>query len=313
MARQIIMVTGVSGFVGRHMAEALAQDHTVVGVGHSHHPPADLGAMLDRYIACDLTDSASVKRLPLGNLTAVINLAGLSQVGNSYQQAERYSMVNVGVLTNLGQQLLKNGSGARVLAISSGAVYDPEQEMPLHEASRTKARSPYAASKLLMEAAADELRKQGLDCVIARPFNHIGPGQQPGFLVPDLYRQICAAGQSGEPLKVGNLKTRRDYTDVRDVARAYADLALTAKLDSTLYNVCSGRSVEGIKILELLLKACGQTGQIAVTTDPALVRPNDAKDLYGSSERLLRETGWEPSISLEQTIADFVAYERSKR
>src|SRR5690606_2879114 len=123
-------------------------------------------------------------------------------------------------------------------------------ELPLTEDSKlTENSSPYSQSKKLMEEAAQNLRSQGLDCVVARPFNHIGPGQLGGFLVPDLYEKIRVASKSGGNILVGNLKTKRDYTDVRDIVKAYADLAASETLDYDVYNVCSGQSRSGEEIL----------------------------------------------------------------
>ncbi len=179
--------------------------------------------------------------------------------------------------------------------------------MPLTENSAlVTSASPYALSKIAMEQEAARLKKAGLDCVVARPFNHVGPGQEGGFLVPDLYQKIS---QADESLAVGNLKTRRDYTDVRDVVKAYASLVTAPALEHLVYNVCSGRSISGETILELLLDAGGKRS-LLLQQDPSLIRPNDPEDLYGSNDRLRQATGWEPTIPLEQTIKDFVAAAR---
>ncbi|MBI1857020.1 GDP-mannose 4,6-dehydratase [Candidatus Saccharibacteria bacterium] len=357
-----IMVTGVNGFVGKHLVrELVARKCTVTGVGRDKNVDKSLENIVSNYYSCDLTDKSAVAILPLDSIDAVINLAGLARVGESFDKPDFYKHVNVGVLSVLSERLLALSSGARVIAVSTGAVYDPRQPMPLNEGSilldlRKIARSqgksarvesgltegevalatskedrplpleiswsgdggalrksslitsgsPYALSKIDMEIVVSDLRSRGLDCIIARPFNHIGPGQDIGFLVPDLYTKILRANQSGGTIAVGDLTTRRDYTDVRDVVRAYADLAVAPTLQHAVYNVCSGRSVSGGKILELLLKETGQVGKINVTTDSAFIRPNDPEDLFGSNERLHNETGWQPTIPLEQTITDFV-------
>lgn len=302
------MVTGVNGFVGKHLVrELVARKCTVTGVGRDKNVDKSLENIVSNYYSCDLTDKSAVAILPLDSIDAVINLAGLAKVGESFDKPDFYKHVNVGVLSVLSERLLALSSGARVIAVSTGAVYDPGQPMPLHEGSiLITSGSPYALSKIDMEIVVSDLRSRGLDCIIARPFNHIGPGQDIGFLVPDLYTKILRASQSDGTIAVGNLTTKRDYTDVRDVVRAYADLAVAPTLQHTVYNVCSGRSVSGGKILELLLKETGQVGKINVTTDSAFIRPNDPEDLFGSNERLHNETGWQPTIPLEQTITDFV-------
>lgn len=308
-----ILVTGVNGFVGGHLSRLLhIAGHEAIGVGTQPAPEQEVSTYLAQYLSCELTDEIAVSQLPLQNIEAVINLAGLASVGDSFAQAERYKEVNVQVLKVLGQQLVKLGSSARVIAISTGAVYDTQQPLPLTEESKLVTNgSPYAQSKILMEEAAMLLRNQGLDCIVARPFNHSGPGQAPGFLIPDLYAQIKESQRSSQPLKVGNLQTKRDYTDVRDIVRAYSLLALSKSLNSSLYNVCSGTSHSGQEVLDILLEITGTAGKLQIKIDQSRIRPNDPKDLYGSYERLRQDTGWQPTISLKQTLKDFVVSQTS--
>ena len=306
MAR--VLVTGVNGFVGKHVVHELkSRGCLIVGLGNDPEMHPQLDGMLDAYLVCDLTDKQSVEALDLTGFDGVISLAGLARVGPSFSDPSLYNHVNVAVLEVLGDRLLELELNPRVLAISSGSVYDPAQPMPLTEKSQTTGTgSPYAQSKLAMEDAAQRLRKKGLDCIVARPFNHIGPGQEGGFLVPDLYQKIMAARNDDNSLTVGDLNTRRDYTDVRDVVRAYVDLITAPSLDESTFNVCSGRSIDGQTILQLLLNETGAE-KLQIQKDPQLIRPNDPKDLFGSNERLHKATNWQPSIPLEQTIHDFVA------
>jgi GDP-4-dehydro-6-deoxy-D-mannose reductase len=302
-----VLVTGVNGFVGKHVVHELHErGHSVVGLAHSGTAHPEVKDLLADYVLCDLADKAKVDALELDGVDAVINLAGLAQQGASFEQAERYKKINVAVLENMGKRLLEQKSKARVIAVSTGAVYASTQPLPLTESSKTFGGSPYAESKLLMEKAAAALRKKGLDVVVVRPFNHIGPGQGEGFLVPDLYKKLVAFKKSGQTVKVGNLKTKRDYTDVRDIAKAYADLALSETLEYPLYNICSGASRSGLDILNLLLKEMDLAGQIITEVDPDLTRMSDPSELVGSNKRLAEETGWEPEIPLEKTIRDFV-------
>lgn len=303
-----ILVTGINGFVGKHLARELhSRGWFIIGIGREPKINSEVVNIVDKYLACDLTNRDDVSKLPIEDLDAVINLAGLAKQGESFKKPELYNHVNVAVLTILGRKMAEEHSRARMIAVSTGAVYDPQQPMPLVEDSKISLdSSPYVMSKLQMEKAADELREQNLDCIIVRPFNHIGPGQESGFLVPDLYEKIQSAGSSGQPILVGNLDTKRDYTDVRDVVRAYADLAEQPDLTHTVYNVCSGYSISGRQVLELLLDACNVKGEVEVKVDPELIRPGDPEDLYGSYERLKAATGWVPKVALEKTIADFV-------
>jgi GDP-4-dehydro-6-deoxy-D-mannose reductase len=303
-----ILVTGVNGFVGKHLAQELVtRNFDVIGVGRDKEADPSLGDYLSFYYSLDLTNGKQVGSIDLSEIAAVVSLAGLAQVGGSFKDPKKYLQVNVDVLTVLGERILKENLPIRVLAVSSGAVYDSNQPLPLSEESAlTSSGSPYAQSKILMERRAAELRSGGLDCVVVRPFNHIGPGQEPGFLVPDLFKKTSGALETGEPVKVGSLQTRRDYTDVRDVVRAYADLISQPALQHEVYNVSSGRGIAGQQILDMILIAMGAEGRVQIEIDKELIRPGDPAELYGSHERLSRETGWQPKIDVERTIKDFV-------
>lgn len=306
-----ILVTGINGFVGKHLARHLAhQGCEVGGVGREENIAPELENIVSHYQTCDLTDAPAVSRLDL-RFDAVISLAGLANVGQSFGQADHYMQVNVAVASNLCQALLNQKLSPRIIAISSGAVYDSSQPMPLIETSRLgTGSSPYTQSKIAMERAVLEFRGNGLpECLAVRPFNHVGPGQETGFLVPDLYQKIIEAVKSGQPVMTGNLTTRRDYTDVRDVVRAYALLATIdfGRLSEPVYNVCSGQTHSGQEVLAEFKKHIPGTDKLKITTDPALIRPGDPQVLVGSNERLHQATGWKPEIPFTQTIADFVA------
>lgn len=303
-----IIVTGVNGFVGGHLVRELkSRGHNVIGLGREAEPTTTVQQFTDSYQACDLTNDAQIASLDLGEVDAIINLAGLASVGDSFGAEDLYKKVNVDVLAKLGERLLELRSKARLIAISTGAVYDPDQPIPLTESSKVyKKGSPYALSKIMMEVAARDLRSRGLDCVIARPFNHTGPRQAPGFLIPDLYQKLSKFKETGDPVSVGNLATKRDYTDVRDVVKAYADLAVAETLEFDLFNVCSGKSRSGQEILDLMLDTMDLKDKPKIEINQSLIRPNDPSDLHGSNERLREETGWEPEIPLEKTIRDFV-------
>lgn len=302
-----VLVTGVNGFVGQHLARVLKQQgHTVFGTGL----PATIedSSNCDRYFgSCDLTKDSDVKKISLDEVDAIINLAGLAQMGASFMQEDLYMRTNVAVHTTLAKRLLETSRfDVRVVAVSSGAVYDPDQDMPLTEKSRLAPdSSPYSRSKIAMEVALKDFKDKGLDIVITRPFNHVGPGQATGFLIPDLAKQIVET--EGTILKVGNLKTKRDYTDVRDVAKAYAKLATSRDLQHSVYNVCSGKSVSGEDILSILKLAFGRP-DLKIEVDESKFRPNDAMVHYGSNHRIHVDTGWEPVIPLTQTLDDFAKW-----
>lgn len=303
----IVLVSGVNGFVGTHLAAELSKaGHTVHGIGTEVTINSRASKFVATYCKCDLTSRQAVAKLSLNEVDAVISLAGLASIGASFANPELYKRVNVGVLTSLCDRLVEIGSKARVIAISTGTVYDLHQPMPLTESSKVVAKSsPYTESKIMMEQAALEYKNQGLRLIIVRPFNHFGPGQLGGFLVPDLYQKLLSFKQSREPVKAGNLKTRRDYTDVRDVVRAYRLLATTDRLSTDTYNVCSGVSRAGKDVLEQLCHTMG-IDKPKTYIDKSLLRPNDALNIVGSHDLLNADTGWQPEISFEQTIKDFV-------
>lgn len=300
----LIVVTGINGFVGKHLAiELHKQGYKIIGAGREASLDPALKPFIHQYYKCDLLNAADVAKLPLKKSIAVINLAGLAQVGGSYGQEKLYMEVNVKVQTTLASYLLKTGIfSTRIIAVSTGAVYDSTQQMPLSEDSKVITEgSPYARSKLAME---DELQKyinNGLNIVIVRPFNHIGPGQLGGFLVPDIANQI----KESDIISVGNLNTERDYTDVRDVVRAYVLLATTPKLSHQLYNVCSGKSVSGNKILSLLKQNLNKDN-LEVVVDSKKIRPKDPLVVRGDNQRIRTDTGWKPTFEISSTINDYV-------
>jgi GDP-4-dehydro-6-deoxy-D-mannose reductase len=309
------LVTGVSGFVGHHLTHEMHNNgYKVIGVGLQTEAPAQIKDILDQYIACDLTDEAATMTLPLDRVGSIINLAGLANVGASFDNPDLYKKVNVQVLENICKALeQKDALGTRVLAISTGGVYDQNNPLPQTEESQLfsmDTNNPYIISKLMMEQVALEYRKKGLDCIIVRPFNHIGPGQLPGFLVPDLAEKIQAAKAGDGTLVNRDLeRKRRDFTDVRDVARAYRLLATldSNKLQHEIYNVCSGRSLSAKYILDLLLKEMDATDLKIVVDENWKERSVDPDDIYGDYSRIKTDTGWQPTIPTEQTIKDFVA------
>lgn len=301
MSTQKIVVTGVNGFVGKHLVRELSShDIDVIGVDRADKAEPEILKLLSGYIDCDL----SVSWPEINDVDGVIHLAGLAAVGPSFDDPQTYLNINSAILTNLAEYYLAQAKKPRIVVVSSGAIYDPNQAMPLTETSGIGFTSPYALSKVLNENQCAYYRNRGLDCVVARPFNHIGPGQKPGFLLPDLYQQLSSI-KDGSQMPVGDLTTRRDYTDVRDVVRAYRLLATSEKLEHNIYNICSGNSRSGNEVLSNL-QATMHKETIVVRLDKSKLRPNDPKDVVGNNQRLQKDTGWRPEIRLEQTIADFV-------
>lgn len=293
-----IAVTGVNGFVGRHLTKELQNAGCkVIGIGRE-----DACDFVDDYFVCNLAETWPEG---VGEVDAVIHLAGLAAVGPSFDDPQTYINLNSAMVTHMAEFYLKQEKQPRLVIISSGSIYDPNQPLPIAEDGKIGLSSPYSVSKVLVENQAEYYRNRGLDCVIVRPFNHIGPGQLPGFIVPDLYGKISTADQ-GSTVSVGNLETKRDYTDVRDIVRAYTKVALAKSLGQTIYNVCSGKSYSGLDIFNFIKDATDRS-DVTYQVDPALVRPTDIPEIVGDSDRLQSELDWRPTITIEQTIKDFVA------
>lgn len=301
---QSVTITGVDGFVGRHLAvQAKRRGLRVVGVARAALLPTDLDEFVDDYYSVDLTESFPVSALS----ESVIHLAGLANVGASFRDPQMYLTGNSQMVTNLFETILGSQSEdkTRVLIVSSGAVYGPSKPgIPISEDDAISFSSPYAVSKVLVENQVDYYRSRGVSALVARPFNHIGPGQKAGFIVPDLWEQISRL-TDGDDLSVGNLDTSRDYTDVRDVAGAYLDLIVRSDLKTGTFNVCSGVSTTGNEILAIL---CAEMGikVPSVREDRDKFRPLDVSVIVGSNNKLRKDLGWIPQISIRNSIRDFV-------
>jgi len=302
MTAPTLAVTGATGFVGRHVVRlAHEAGFQVWAIGREPSPPVEIAPLLSRYSEADLTSQWPVTE----PVDAIIHLAGLASVGPSFASPQLYIEANSRMVTTMCEAILASRHPTRTLLVSSGAVYAPRADgEPIDESSDTSANSPYAVAKLLVESQAAYYRHRGMDISVARPFNHIGPGQDLGFLVPDLTHALRTLGE-GEPLHVGNLDTARDYTDVRDVARAYLAIVSHADRPSFVYNVASGDSRTGRDILAAISEDLGlPTPPIVV--DAARLRPGDPERITGSAERLRAELGWAPEIGWRRSITDFI-------
>lgn len=295
-----LAVTGADGFVGRHVSRLAAlQSLEVIGLTRIALEDNDpLNGSLVQVIDGDL--AVNVPEFP--PVDAVIHLAGIAAVGPSFDQPLLYINQNAAMMVNLCERLLGARDQTRLIVASTGAVYQPSEQRQ-SEGSPLGASSPYVVSKRTVETIAEYYRGRGLDVVVVRPFNHIGPGQRTGFIVPDLFQRLQRLGVDNK-LRVGNLQTARDYTDVRDVAAAYLSLAAAAELGETTYNVASGVSHTGLEILSILSAAMGIEVPDTVMTQK---RPSDVLKTTGDAKRLRNELGWSPYFDLGQSIEDFVA------
>lgn len=307
-----VLITGLTGFAGSHLAElALAEGAEVHGtVLPANPPPGDLAPLLPRVglHPCDLTQPGAVARV-LGEVRPdrVFHLAGVSVVGGSWANRAEVLRVNVEGAFHLLEALREVPTPC--LLVSSAEVYGlvDEASQPIPETAPLRPVSPYALSKACQELyAAYYALAERLPVVTVRAFNHIGPRQGPGFVCADLARQVALieAGQAPPVLAVGNTEARRDFTDVRDMVRAYW-LALDKGLPGEVYNAASGRAVAIREVVELF-RAMARV-PIEVREDPSRLRPVDLPLLLGDAGKLRAATGWAPVIPLETSLADALA------
>jgi GDP-4-dehydro-6-deoxy-D-mannose reductase len=295
------LITGGRGFVGTWLAEYLReQGDEVVAIDYE----------------VDVTDPiALLEAVTAAAPDAIYHLAALTHVGDSWKDPLQVLQVNVIGTAALLAAARQCGTDPRVLVTSSaevyGAVTDPSL-MPLDELTPTAPLTPYAASKLAAEALIGQaFRGHGQEVIVVRPFNHIGPGQTPNFAVPALAKRIVEAdGRGDSSISVGNLAARRDFTDVRDVVKAYRML-IDSGTPGEVYNVCSGHDVAIEEIATTLLRLAGTS--LEFKTDPALTRPVEVPVLRGDPTRLQHATGWKPEIPLDQTLADVLEYWRQHK
>lgn len=290
-----VLITGIGGFVGPRLARHLLETgHRVSGTWLENTPPPKLEQGVDLHHA-DLLDPASLeKAVRLSSPDAVVNLAGLSHVGESWKRPGEYFQVNV-----IGTENLLNAAAGRPVVIASSAeVYGPvpEEEQPISEDRAVDPRSPYALTK----AAAERIALQR-GAVVARSFNLVGPGQAATFALPSFASQLVGIANGGEPvLRVGNLSARRDFVHVDDGAAAFRILAERGH-PGHVYNIASGRAVPISEALERLMAVSGVRAE--VREDPERMRPVDLPLLLGDAHRL-RRLGWEPRRTLDDGLLD---------
>jgi GDP-4-dehydro-6-deoxy-D-mannose reductase len=286
-------ITGARGFVGRHLTT------------HLRHEGDDVVALdLDGEQPVDVTDAAAVRaRIVSAAPDVVYHLAARTHVGESWGTADAVRAVNVDGTAHVLAACADAGV-ERVLVVGSAEQYGrlDDPSLPVNETAPLRPLSPYARSKAEAEVLALDAARNGLGVVCVRAFNHTGPGQSPRFLVPAIAARIARAEhERADEIAIGNLDPVRDYSDVRDVVRAYR-LLVTRGEPGVVYNVCSGRGVSVAEIARGLVARATRT--LRVTVDPSLVRPTDVPVLVGDATRLVAATGWEPQIALDRTLDD---------
>ncbi|QPI09197.1 GDP-mannose 4,6-dehydratase [Stutzerimonas stutzeri] len=307
-----ILITGANGFVGRRLCSLLLdQGHHVIGMTHSSST-----VTVSEALQCDIRDAVSVKEAVRHAAPShIIHLAAQCHVPTSFTDPHGTWQTNLMGSVNLLDALQRHAPAAFTLFVSSSEVYGSafKKSRPVDEHDRCEPINPYAASKLAAEIAFKDYFGRGMRGVIARPFNHIGPGQSADYATASFAQQIARieAGLQPPRLKVGNLKATRDFLDVRDVCDAYLALIGLAEREDKYprcFNVASGNPRPIESVLETLLSLSNV--HIEVEPDPQRMRPSDIPYAAGDCAALMAETGWRPRQNLKDTLSSVLNYWR---
>jgi GDP-4-dehydro-6-deoxy-D-mannose reductase len=309
-----VLITGASGFVGRHLASfCLARGAETIGLGRRSPGGFEPVPGLEAYRQCDLRDGiAATKVIKETRPDWIFHLAAEASVARSWQAPTETLINNLLAAANLLEATRNEAGHARALLAGSSEEYGPPSTTRTSENQPLRPQNPYAQSKAAIGSlAAFYADVHGLKLVRTRAFNHTGPGQSEAYVVSSLARQIALAEINADTdnpiITTGNLDIRRDFTDVRDVVRAYW-LALE-RGEADVFNVCSDRAVA---ISEVLAGLRTHTGlEFEHRTDPKLLRAAEVMETRGSHDKLTEATGWRPEIPLAQTLGDTLDWWRA--
>lgn len=308
--RRPFLVTGASGFAGSHLLDALARSGAPLAAWHRPGEAPYAGVADVAWTAVDVRDAAAVEAaLAASRPARVFHCAGLAHVAESWRRNLPALEVNALGTHHLLAAARRLQLDARIVVPSSALVYRPSAA-PLGEDAPIGPVSPYALSKLAQERVALAAAAEGQAVIVARPFNHIGPRQEPSFATSSFARQIARAeaGLAPTVLEVGALDALRDFADVRDVARAYLRLA-DAGEPGRVYNICTGEATSVRAVLDRLLALARVN--LEVRLDPSRLRPADHPALVGDGSRIRRELGWAPERRLDESLRDLLEHWRA--
>ncbi len=305
-----VLITGASGFAGGHLVERLAGSGRIVGWTRSA-PGAELAGLAEWQVV-DLLDRDRVRH-SIASLrpATVFHLAGAPQVAESWRDTTKPLAGNVLASAHLLDAIRRADLRCRVLVTGSAVVYAPS-DAPIAEDAPLAPANPYALSKLAQEQLAMRAyADDGLDVVTVRAFNHTGPRQSPAFVAPSMARQIALIerGLADPVIRVGNLDARRDFTDVRDVVRAYVAV-MEHGTPGEIYNVGSGTGRSIQSLLDALLSR--SRVEVRIETDPGRLRPAETSALVADTSRIRERTGWQPQLSFDSMLDRLLEYWRAE-
>ena len=304
-----VLITGVSGFVGSHLADTVLHQAACQVWGVARQAAPGLPPAVQQ-LEADLRDPVAVRRaLDTAAPDLVFHLAAQAYVPVSWRDPWATLETNIHAQVNLLAALAERHAATRILVVGSEQEYGAvrPEDMPVDEETPLRPISPYAVSKIAQDMLGLQYYlSHGVQAVRVRPFPHIGPRQKPEYVAASWAKQIAEieAGQRESVLRVGNLAVARDYTDVRDVVRAYW-LVLQQGAPGEVYNIGTGTARPIQSLLDTLL-GLSQV-PIRVEVDPQLFRPVDVAVTVCDPSRLRAATGWEPLIPFEQTVSDILA------
>ena len=306
-----VLITGAGGFVGYHLAAELAQSQPGARlIGTTLYDSDRLHPAIAHNRAIDLKDCDKVRAL-LKAFTphAIYHLAAQAFVPRSFEAPWETLENNIRAQLNIIKACLELDLRPRILVVSSAEIYGDVRpaQLPLDEDSAIRPTNPYSVSKVAQDMLALQYHlSHDLPIMRARPFNHIGPGQNARFVAPAFATQIAQieAGSSEAVINVGNLAAKRDFTDVRDIVRAYS-MIIESGQPGEAYNVASGAARSIRQLLDILLSL--SHARIETRIDAARLRPVDVPEIRGDAGKLRRHTGWQPSFSFERTLGDVLA------
>jgi len=310
---QRILITGGTGFVGTHLIRFLKSSEARLFVVSHRDAEAGADASQQSGVECCKADIRNEEEISsiVGavNPTEIYHLASISSVSESWRDPRTTFEVNVIGSYNLFQAAMRLDAPPKILNISTSQVY-AQSATALTENSPLHPENPYAATKAMSELLPVQFSQSGTGGIVtARAFNHSGPGQLPAFVLSSFAKQLAEMERGLCPpvLKVGNIQVVRDFMDVRDVVKAYCGL-LHKGVIGEIYNVCSGRGYVLADLVNELLKLCAVPVKIEI--EPSRFRPSEPLSIVGDASRLRGATGWEPQISMQDTLKDLLAYWR---
>lgn len=311
-----VLITGIAGFAGSHLAELLLNDgEEVCGTvfpGESTRNVEPFKSQL-RLQTCDIRDPDAV-----GSVVAdirpdeIYHLAAIAYIPDSIEDPRLTFETNLLGSMNLFEGAKKLAGAPRILFVGSADEYGlvRKEELPVNERNPLRPANPYSVSKVSASMLAYQYGlSTHMKIVRVRPFNHAGPRQSPQFVCSDFARQVVEAERGRRPpeIHVGNLSPKRDFTDVRDVVRAYRDILRHGET-CEVYNICSGRSIEVGEVLNTLVSASKQ--DVRIVERPNRSRKSDVEEIRGDFRKLEQAVGWKPSVPFDKTLEDLLEYWR---